>query len=293
MVSVSTTTEETGAVAPEKQEAEDQGAKKFAGKYETAEEMEKGYLELQKMMSQGKSAEETSEDKGSQEDASKDKTEEDKGKTEGDDKSSNDNPLFAEKTDEDRTWEKETYGEALAGVFDAAGIKASEVSKVFHETGEFPEEAYKALEDQGIARGTVDKYLSASAAEAKDLREFAASEVTEIMASVGGQQEYSNMVTWMNENLKADELEAFDATVTSGNPHQARWAVKAMYDRFTGEVGKEADPLEGKNVSSAGGKYESRAQMQADMSDPRYKKDPAFREQVAQKLKNSDIFKKT
>lgn len=46
---------------------------------------------------------------------------------------------------------------------------------------------------------------------------------------------------------------------------------------------------ERKKAQDASDDYQSKAQMTADMKDPRYKKDPAFRKQVEEKIGRSNI----
>jgi hypothetical protein len=46
----------------------------------------------------------------------------------------------------------------------------------------------------------------------------------------------------------------------------------------------------GTGAVSTGGKFESTAELTAAMSDPRYAKDPAYRQTVADKLAKSSLF---
>ena len=67
-------------------------------------------------------------------------------------------------------------------------------------------------------------------------------------------------------------------------------AVAGLKARFDATVGFEPQrSVEANKARSGADRYESVAQMTKDMGDPRYKKDPAFRLKVQDKLSRSDI----
>jgi hypothetical protein len=66
------------------------------------------------------------------------------------------------------------------------------------------------------------------------------------------------------------------------------FAIKGMYARFSSET-REPNLSTGDNQQSTGSAYESVGQMKADMSDPRYATDSAFRKMVADKVARSKV----
>ena len=64
-------------------------------------------------------------------------------------------------------------------------------------------------------------------------------------------------------------------------------AVKGLHSRWQQGGGKEASLVEGSTKGSGESNFQSTQQVIQAMNDPRYAKDPAFREEVQRKLANS------
>ena len=62
--------------------------------------------------------------------------------------------------------------------------------------------------------------------------------------------------------------------------------MKAQYDNVNGYEGRM---LSGKAPRSSGDVFRSQAEVVAAMSDPRYDADPAYRQDLIQKLDRSDV----
>jgi len=77
--------------------------------------------------------------------------------------------------------------------------------------------------------------------------------------------------------------------MTSQDPNMIRLAIQGLNARYRSEA--EPSLLQGgTGTVSSGGRFESNAELTAAMSDPRYSKDPAYRQQVADKLARSSLF---
>ena len=157
----------------------------------------------------------------------------------------------------------------------------SNVQKEYEETGEISEETIEALVQKGIPRNFIDSHVEGVKAAAQ-VFEQKAYEVT------GGQDNYKAMQDWIVNNLPEVDRNLFNDGV-SGNTELALYTIKNMYARYNSENKEPNISLGETNVSGQGAKYESMAQMKADMRDPRYTSDPAFRKQVADKISRSDI----
>jgi hypothetical protein len=73
------------------------------------------------------------------------------------------------------------------------------------------------------------------------------------------------------------------------NPATTALAIKGLYAKFTEATGNEK-PLATTSADVTGANtdvYRSKTEMTADMRDPKYATDPAFRQQVAAKLQRS------
>ena len=114
-------------------------------------------------------------------------------------------------------------------------------------------------------------------------------EANQIKNSVGGEKEYSNIVTWAGQNLSKPEVEAFDTLINTGNIAQIKLAVAGMKAQYQNANGYEGRMLQGKAAKTSDGGFRSQAELVAAMGDPRYDTDPAYRAEVIAKLDRSDV----
>ena len=146
------------------------------------------------------------------------------------------------------------------------------------------EEIYAQYEEQGMPRATLDAYISGQQAIASQM-------VTSVHAEVGGPDQYKALTEWADANWTDDEVVAFDKIVTSGDKASAVVATRGLRAAYESAMGQDPQLVTGETGQGPKGAiYESRAQMTADMKDPRYKTDPAFRATVATKVGNSNIW---
>ena len=95
------------------------------------------------------------------------------------------------------------------------------------------------------------------------------------------------MTDWVTENLPESEIQQFNDSIGQDN-ETALFTIKGMYARFQSET-KEPNLATGTNAQQSGSAYESIGQMKADMADPRYATDSAFRKMVADKVSRSKV----
>jgi len=156
-----------------------------------------------------------------------------------------------------------------------------ELSEEFDATGDVSEESRERLAQAGIPRAMIDTYVNSQKVVAEQV-------VQQTFESVGGEENYNSMLSWAAQNLPDQEIDAFNDLV---NADQAtmRMAVNGMYARFVQAQGVPLLQGETGNTIPNSGAFQSRAQVVEAMSDPRYKKDPAYRQQVYNRLQNSNI----
>jgi len=119
-------------------------------------------------------------------------------------------------------------------------------------------------------------------------RELSNQEVNQLQNSVGGQEAYNQLTSWAAENFNEGEIEAFDSLIESGNTNAIQLALQALYYRYTDAMGVEGNMLSGKPARSQDA-FRSQQELISAMSDPRYDSDPAYRQDVINKLERSDI----
>jgi hypothetical protein len=190
------------------------------------------------------------------------------------------------KQQEETTEEVEVTGNEsasdVAQLLDDKGLDFDVFQQEYAENGGLSEDAYQALQEAGFPRSMVDSWVAGQDA-------LAAQMTAQMYEVAGGGEQYAQMVQWAADNLPDNEVNAYNATMESGDPNMIRLAVQGLNARYR----SEAEPTlmqGGTGAVSSGGKFESTAELTAAMSDPRYAKDPAYRQSVADKLAKSSLF---
>jgi hypothetical protein len=245
-------------------------AELLAGKFKNAEELENAYLELQKKLGSDESIEDKQETTTTNDDT----------------------------YNEDGTVNYETvnnqYGDKLGALFQENGVDPWEISKHFHDTkGEITDDMYKTLEDTGLSRASIDSYLAGRAAESgyntSQTADLTDAEVTRIQTSVGGEAQYNKMIGWASENLEPTTLEAFNSMIGNGDFNTVQLAVNGLKAQYENAEGYEGKMLTGKPAKSSRDVFRSQSEVVQAMSDLRYERDPAYRQDVYDKLERSNI----
>ena len=267
------TTEQTSAdnLTSEEQESlqlgeqiQEQEQDLLAGKYENAQQLEKAYIELQKKLG-SEDKEDTSEENQSEE------SEESEEKEESDNKFPEElKPHF--ETLKSATEEFQETGKMSEETLDKFNeMSSKELMQVYFSM-------YDAAKDAGVDVGEAPGF---------DLTE---SDVNTIQNSVGGTAKYNQLLGWANENMAEASLKSFDRLISKGDAGSIQMAIdgiKAQYDYANGYEGRM---LTGKPPKGGSDDvYRSTAEVVAAMSDPKYDIDPAYRQDVVDKLSRSDV----
>ena len=221
-------------VGEKMQEAQDN---LLAGKYKNAEELEKGYLELQQKLSSNQPAEK----------AEPEQTEE-----------------SAEPTILDRIWEESTKQEEFSPEL------TEEISK---------------MSSTELANMYLDYRQANEGAE--PARDFSKDEIQQLQGVVGGQENYTNMIDWAQKSLNETEVNMFDAVMAKGDPLAAFFAVRSLAYAYNDAVGYDGNVVQGKAPKQNTDQFRSQQELIQAMSDSRYENDPAYRQDVMDKLTRS------
>ncbi|QDP54779.1 MAG: putative capsid assembly scaffolding protein [Prokaryotic dsDNA virus sp.] len=155
----------------------------------------------------------------------------------------------------------------------------------YYEKGELSDEAFGQLEAMGLSRDLVTSFMEGQKAVQQ-------AELQKIYANAGGEERYSQALAWAAQNMSPEEISAYNEQVESGDINTANMAVRGLMAMYTqGSPTANSPSLLKTEPKGPGGAapYESTAQLIADMNDPAYKKDPAFRAKVAERLNNSNV----
>ena len=126
----------------------------------------------------------------------------------------------------------------------------------------------------------------AEEAQAADITE---AQISDIKKSAGGDQVYANVVNWAKDNLDKGQVNAFDEVVNTGSVEAIKLAVAGLKAQYDNANGVEGRMVTGKAPVNSGDIYRSQAELVAAMNDPRYDRDPAYRQDVIEKLDRSNL----
>ena len=94
---------------------------------------------------------------------------------------------------------------------------------------------------------------------------------------------------WAKQNLNEQEVNMFDQVMERGDPLAAFFAVRSLAYRYNDASGYEGELLTGSAPKAQVDGFKSQAEVVEAMSDPRYDRDPAYRQEVMKKLERSDV----
>jgi len=223
----------------------------LAGKYKNAQELESAYVELQKKL--GEKGSETSEEAGDTEASQEETKEEETEETEKD--SSEANVL-------DELWEETLTGE------------------------KFSDKVLEKLKNSNPA-DLAQSYLQYR--QQTQPQQLTDQNITELKGIAGGEQGYNEMLQWADKNLNKQEIDMFDQVMEKGDPLAAFFAVRALSYRWEDSRGVDGRMLTGTAPKADGSQFRSQAEVVQAMSDPRYDRDSAYRQDVMKKLERSNV----
>ena len=248
------TAEEQDSLQVGEQLAEQQG-QLLAGKYKNAEDLEQAYLSLQKKLG-------------------KEETEE----------------TDYEETDEGYA-EEEGSDEEVSANAPAVSLITDASDEYYANNGELSEETIAKFSEMS-SQDLVNAYLEIQANNPQaqtQAVEMSDAQVNSIQNSAGGEANYNRVIEWAASNLPEAQIDAFDSVIDSGNPAAIGIAFQGLQSKYNEANGYEGRMLQGKAADSNGDVFRSQAQLVEAMSDPRYDRDPAYRQNIASKLERSNL----
>jgi hypothetical protein len=221
----------------------------FAGKFKDAQELERAYIELQKKLGEPKE-EEPSEEVSDEV--------------------------------EQETEEVETP---------PAQSLITDASAEYAEKGELSPETYDKFSEMS-SKDLVEAYMQMNPEGQQQQQQSAPDlsdrEVATVQNIAGGEAEYGQLMQWAAGNLEESTVAGFDSVIASGNVQAIQLAVLGLKSQYENVNGYEGRMLSGKAAPADPG-FRSQAEVIEAMNDPRYEKDPAYRQDVFEKLDRSNL----
>jgi hypothetical protein len=230
------------------QELKEQQEQLLAGKYKSAAELEKAYVELQKKLG------DSSDEEQGEAEPSQDETEE-------------------------------------AEVSPAQSL-ITDASAEYAEKGKLSEEMmskFSEMSSQDLVQAYMEMQANAPQAEAAESVELSDSDVNAIKNSVGGDAEYSKVIEWASTNMSESQIEAYDDIIATGNAEAIQMMVNGLKAQYDSSNGFEGRMLTGKAANNSSDVFRSQEEVVSAIADPRYDRDPAYRNDVLEKLERSDV----
>ena len=222
----------------------------LAGKYKDAQELEKAYVELQKKLG------------------------------------SNDEP--AEDVEQTSATE-ETEETSLS---DGASLISSANDEYYANDGKLSEETLEKFSGMS-SKELVESYLEVQNTDAfknkAEVADLSDADINEVKNYAGGEAQYDNIIAWANTNLDAKSQEAFDSIVNSGSVDAIKIAVNGLKAQYENANGFEGKMYTGKAPKGDTDTFRSQAELVQAMSDKRYDRDPAYRQDIIEKLDRSNL----
>ena len=225
----------------------------LAGKYKNAEDLESAYLELQKKL--GSNDDEEGED------------------YEGED-------------------EGEGDYEEVPDASPAISLIEEASAEYYANDGELSPDTiskFSSMSSQDLVNAYIEIQRNNPQAQQNQVADMSEASVNEIQNAAGGEQAYDQLTNWAAQNLPDQEIDAFDNLIDSGNVDAIKMGLTALQSKYNEANGYEGRMLQGKKPSTSGQVFRSQAELIQAMSDPRYETDPAYRNDLLEKLDNSDL----
>ena len=159
----------------------------------------------------------------------------------------------------------------------------------YADKGELSDEAFKALEEYGIPKDLVEKFIEGQSALQQN-------QITQIYNSVGGEEKFEEIRQWASENLSQQEIETIDKQLNADDFETVSTAMKGLNARFNNETGHGPDIIQGSTSGRSGnkpfgsvGEYTEAMLLKDGAGRKKYDNDPSYRKQIENRLAISKI----
>jgi hypothetical protein len=152
-------------------------------------------------------------------------------------------------------------------------------AKVYQDSNGQPgADDIQKIVDLGIPQETVDNYLAG-------LQALAREQFSNAYAAAGGEDQFNAAIDWAKTGLTPAEQDSYNTLVD--NQTTARQGIEWLMAKFNAARPSEGTLIEADADNATGDVFRSNAEVTGMIRDPRYKTDPAFRQDVMDKLQRT------
>ena len=190
---------------------------------------------------------------------------------------------------EDTTLDEDEYPEDVA---EGVDLNATASEEYFENEGQISEETMERFTEMS-STDLVEAYMAIrernpdidGGGYSEDLSD---AEMNQVYNSAGGETEYNNLTSWAAQNLDESKMDAFNDIIDRGNATSIQIAVAGLRAEYEAQEGYEGRMLTGKAARTQDG-FRSQAEVVQAMNNPKYDRDPAYRQDVYDKLERSNL----
>ena len=185
---------------------------------------------------------------------------------------------------EEKSEEKPTFSENASLINSASEEYYANGNKLSDETMA----KFSSLSTQDLIKAYMEVQAT-QPEQAAPPAEITQDQINQIKNSAGGEREYANIINWAKSNLPKESINAFDEVVNTGSIQAIKLAVAGLKTEYNNANGFEGKMVTGKQAPNKGDVFRSQQELVRAMSDPRYDNDPAYRQDIIEKLDRSDL----
>ena len=175
---------------------------------------------------------------------------------------------------------------------EGATLIANASQEYFDNEGQLSQETMEKFTEMS-STDLVNAYMEIRAnnpeVDQGESRDLTDAEMNQVYNSAGGESEYNNLTAWAADNVDQRKLDAFDSIIDQGDPTAIQIAVAGLRSEYENAEGYEGRMLQGKAARTSDG-FRSQAEVVRAMSDPRYDRDPAYRQDLYDRLERSNVY---
>jgi hypothetical protein len=164
-----------------------------------------------------------------------------------------------------------------------AGLDMASLESEFAAAGKLSDESLGKLQAAGISKEMLDTYIAGRQA-------LVAQQEAEVFGIAGDKAGFEAMTNWARSNLTEAEAAEYNKLVESSDFSVVKAAVENLHTKYKAATGSTGTSYEGGGADNSGDVYASTEEYLRDAGDPRYAKDPAFRDKVIAKWVRSGTY---
>lgn len=187
-----------------------------------------------------------------------------------------------------------SYGAVVDQAVSSAGLSMEDLTSTYTSDGKLSSEQMDALEQAGFSKDLVNTYLAGLGAQVKGEETVNTELSNTVLEVVGGEKQWNAISNWASQG-DPGLSEAFNSALDSKNPGLVKASAMALRASYEAVHGVEPSTSTKSLGSSGSGStiqgFNSQFEMTQAIQDPRYSKDPSYRQEVAKRISASSGMK--